>query len=165
MNYQSGIAAVRAARGGSLCVRRGRVPRDFSSMIALVQDPATSVQLIVCDHGYHAMDPFVALPVPIRVPSRRARASELPRIVDEYALDAISTLDAEDTGFTDADRTWVLDHAASTLSEIEKATLRLVALRGSGSVSRAAKRLRMSRAALGSWIRGCTAGHRRLPPT
>ncbi len=158
MNYESGMAAVRAARGGTLCVLRARVPRDFSSVVALVRDPAASVQLIVCEDERHAMDPFLALPAPIRVPSLKARVSELPRVVDEYALDAIGTLGAGDAGFTDADRTWVLEHAASTLSEIEKATLRLVALRMAGTLRGAAERLGMTWVALGQWF-----GRRQLP--
>jgi hypothetical protein len=61
-------------------------------------------------------------------------------------------LGADGTGFTDADRTWVLDHAASTLPEIETATLCLVALRMAGTVTGAAKQLGMSSVALRQWM-------------
>ncbi|HWU88314.1 MAG TPA: hypothetical protein VN253_13605 [Kofleriaceae bacterium] len=61
---------------------------------------------------------------------------ELARIVDENAADAVQDLRAEQTGFTDADRDWVLRHSASTLPAIEKGTLRLVAIRQAGSTTR-----------------------------
>lgn len=160
MNHDSGVAAVQAARGGSLCVRSARIPRDFPSVVAQVRDPAAAVQLIICADVRHATDPFLILADPIRVPSLGARLSELPRIVDEYALDAISTLGVDAACFTEADRTWVLDHAASTFPEIEKATLRLVALRKTGTLTGAAKQLGMSWVALGQWF-----GRRRLPST
>jgi hypothetical protein len=160
--HESGMAAVHAARGGSLCVRRRRMPHDFPAVVAGVRDPAAAVQLIVCAELRHATDPFLILADPIRLPSLGARVSELPRIVDEYALDAISTLGADDGCFSDADRTWVLDHAASTLPEIEKATLRRVALGMSKTVRRAAKQLGMSRVGLGQWI-GRRESDRGLP--
>ena len=154
---ESGVAAVRAALGGSLCVLRRRIPRDLRSMAMLLRGPDAPVQLIVCADASHDLDPFLLRPAPILIPPLRARASELPRIVDEYARDAISTLGADATGFADADRTWVLEHAAGSLSEIEKATLRIVALRQTGSIVQAAIRLGMSHVALSQWI-----GRRRI---
>jgi ActR/RegA family two-component response regulator len=85
--------------------------------------------------------------------------SELPRIVDEYALDAATELSIRDVWFSDADRRWVLEHAATSLSEIEKATLRLVALKISTNVSQAAARLGMAAVSLSKWV-----GRRKLPP-
>jgi hypothetical protein len=46
----------------------------------------------------------------------------------------------------------VLEHAAGTLREIEVATLRLVALRQEGSVSRAARLLKQSHVSLVRWL-------------
>ena len=103
--------------------------------------------------------PFLTLPVPIRVPSLRVRASDLSRIVDEYAVDAISELRALRAGFTAADRQWVIENTPLSLSEIEKATLRLVAIRASRNMSGAAARLGMSLIALQRWL-----AHRKPPP-
>jgi hypothetical protein len=69
--------------------------------------------------------PFLTLPIPIRVPPLRARVGELPRIVDEYAVDAVAELSAREKGagearFTEADRRWVLESDPATLAEIEK---------------------------------------------
>jgi hypothetical protein len=167
-NHKTGVAAFRAARGGSLCIRRKRLPADFSSvvsqvrnaMIALTRDPEESVHFIVCADARFDSHPFLALPAPIRVPSLRDRASELPRIVDEYARDAIAALSFRDTCFTAADRAWVLEHGASSLSEIEKATLRLVALRASRNMSDAAARLGMAPVSLQRWL-----DRRKFPPS
>src|SRR5262249_39827408 len=94
---------------------------------------------------------FLACPVPIVVPSLQQRGSELPRIVDEYAADAISTLG--NAVFYDQDRAWVREHAAESLADIETATLRIAAIRQAGSVSAAAARLGMSHVALGAWFK------------
>src|SRR5689334_18004256 len=45
-SYTSGVAAVRAARGGSLCLRHRRLPTDFERMVALVRDPDADVMVI-----------------------------------------------------------------------------------------------------------------------
>jgi hypothetical protein len=157
-NHESGVAAFREARGGSLCVRRSRLPHDFSSVVALLRH-TDDVQLIVCSEGRDDAHPFLALPVPIRVPSLTVRTDELPRIVDEYAVDAIAELRALRPGFTAADRQWVLANAPLTLAEIEKATLRLVAIRASRNMSNAAERLGMAPVSLARWI-----GRRKVPP-
>jgi len=151
-NYKDGVAGFMAATGGSLCVRHSRRPRDFPSVVAMVRDPSARVQLIVCADVRRDADPFITLPVPIRVPSLRTRTSELPRIVDEYAADAIAELKVPETSFTAADRQWVIKHAPMTLGEIEKATLRLVALETSPSLPRAAERLGMAPVSLSKWL-------------
>lgn len=151
-NRKHGVDAVRAAAGGSLCLDRIRLPRDYPALVALVRDPSSDVLVIVCTDVRHAMDPLVLLPVPIVIPPLCARAGELPRIVAEYAADAIAKLGADASAFTDADQTWVVEHAARTLGEIERATLRLVALRREGSVTRAARLLNQSHVSLAEWL-------------
>jgi len=159
MNQEHGADAFQSARGGTLCLRRRRVPHDLAALLALVRSATADVQLVICAEARFYTDPLLALPVPILVPPLSERASELPRIVDEYALDAITELGADAACFTDGDRGWVMEHAA-TLSAIEKTTLRLVALKTSSSVHRAAKRLGMSAMALGQWL-----SRRRVPPS
>jgi transcriptional regulator of acetoin/glycerol metabolism len=46
-----------------------------------------------------------------------------------------------------------MDHAATSLAEIEKATLRLAALRMRGTIASAATRLGMSHVALSAWMK------------
>jgi hypothetical protein len=90
--------------------------------------------------------------VPLQIPPLGARASDLPRIVEEYAHDAIDELGAGETGFTRVDRDWVIAHSASTLLEIERGTRRLVALRQAGTITGAARRLGISHVALSRWL-------------
>jgi hypothetical protein len=150
VNYRTGVAAYEAAIGGSLCVRSRRLPRDFSSVVTRIR--ATSdVQIIICSDGRDDVHPFLTLPVPIRIPSLIVRTDELPQIVDEFAIDAVAELCALEPGFTEADREWVLRNAP-TLAEIEKATLRLVAIRASRNMSNAAARLGMAPVSLARWI-------------
>ena len=158
-NQANGVAAFHVAHGGSLCVRASCLPDDFSSMVSLVRNPGASVQLIVCADARFDAHPFLALPVPIRVPSLITRVSELPRIVDEYAADALRELDAPDRCFTADDRTWIIKHCPLTLPEIEKATLRIVAIRMSRNRSRAAERLGMAPVSLTRWF-----SRRKVPP-
>ncbi len=152
-NRASGAMAFRAASGGSLCLREHPRPRDQRSMVALIRGPDTDVQIIVCGNARDELHPYLLRPAPILIPSLRDRASEIPRVVDEYAADAITALGASKADFSRVDRTWVLDHAATSLREIETATLRLVALRqGGGVVNRAAVQLGMTHVALTDWL-------------
>jgi hypothetical protein len=157
-NHKTGARALPAALGGTLCVRTCRLPRDFASMVERLRN-AEDVQLVVCTDRGDAVHPLLVKPEPIVVPPLAMRANDVPRIVDEYAADAIDELGASRTGFTDADRGWVGEHAATSLAEIEKATLRLVALRFSRNTSGAAARLGMAPVSLSRWV-----GRRRLPP-
>lgn len=157
-NRGQGVTALVAARSGSLCVHSSRLPHDFSSVVTRMRNPNTSVQLIVCADGSFDANPFLVLPAPILVPSLITRASELSRIVDEYTFDALEALGAPDACFTDDDHAWVLEHSSLTLPEIEKATLRIVALRMSRSLSHAAERLGMAPVSLTRWLR-----RRKLP--
>lgn len=155
-SLREGLPAMAAAAGGTLCVRARRLPRDFPAVSLALRDPASRVQLAVCVED--AADLRTLLADPIAIPPLSRRRAELDQIVEEYARDAIGLLAAEATGFTRADRDWVIEHSASSLPEIEKGTRRLVAVRQAGSITQAAGRLGMSHVALSQWI-----GRRRLP--
>lgn len=150
-------AAFHAAIGGSLCVRRRRPPNQFSSLVAKLRR-SDNVQYICLDEdSLH----WLVRPGPIEIPPLSARTSDVPRIVDEYVFDAIVELapSSDRPALTERDRQWLVDHAATvSLSELEKATLRLVALRSSPTVSHAAARLRMATVSLSRWV-----GRRNLP--
>lgn len=125
--------------------------RAISSLVALLWS-TDDVLLVVCTDRRDDAHPLLVRPSPICLPPLSERASKLPRIGDEYALDAIAELGAPPDSFTDADRAWALEHAAESLAEIQKATLRLVALRVSRSMSGAAARLGMAPVSLIRWI-------------
>jgi hypothetical protein len=92
------------------------------------------------------------------VPPLASRADEIDRIIMEYAQDASAELRTPRTGFLAVDREWVRTYSAKSLPDIEKGTLRLVAIRQSRNLSNAAERLGMAPVSLSRWI-----GRRTLP--
>ena len=155
-NYETGMRAFAAATGGSLCVRRLRLPKDIRSVVTALRDPNARVRLVICAPTPEDCSEHLA--VPITVPPLASRFDELDQIITEYAEDAIAELGAPRTGFPAADRAWVRMHSSSSLPQIEKATLRLVAIRESRNLSNAAARLGMAPVSLTRWI-----GRRQLP--
>lgn len=154
-NRGSGVAAFEAAAGGSLCVRSRRLPQDLGEFLKLIDEPDTRVQLIVCtsNDGHSGfLARFPTNPMPIEVPPIAIREVELSRIIQAYAKDATMELGARPSCFSDDDFAWVMKHGAASLSEIEKATLRIVAVNMFGDVHRAAKRLRMASVSLLRWL-------------
>jgi hypothetical protein len=132
-----------------------RLPRDFADVTAALREPTTRVQLIVC--GLRPPDRKELVSAPIEVPPLSSRPDEIERVIDEYAADAATSLRAS-AEFMKVDRDWVRMHSATSLPEIEKGTLRIVALREAGNIARAASLIGMAHASLGEWI-----GRRRLP--
>ncbi len=149
-SYGTAARALAAVRGGSLCMRRGYLPHDFASIVAQLR--LADVMLMVCASKCAEANPLLIRPAPVHLPPLTVRATELSRIIDEYALDAIVALDAAQSGFTKGDHEWVREHAAGSLVEIEKATLRLVAIRQMGSRSAAAKRVGIAPVSLLKWF-------------
>jgi hypothetical protein len=155
-NYSVGIAALRVAAGGSLCVSARRLPRDFEDVQRALRDPAVRVQLVVCAREPGEAGAWVS--TALTVPPLTTRAAELSRIVEEYAAEAVVMAGMQQRPFPSSDRAWVLEHAAHSLAEIEKATRRLLAIRETGNLNQAAAWLGMARASLKAWI-----GRRLLP--
>ena len=91
-------------------------------------------------------------PAPLVLPPLATRCGDLDRIIAEYAADAMAELAAPANGFTASDHSWVREHAARSLDEIEKATLRLTAVNTSSNVSAAAARLGMALPSLQRWL-------------
>jgi hypothetical protein len=151
-NRTSGIDAIAAASGGTICMRASRLPRDFAAVIERVREPDAHVQTVVCWGQRDERNPLLVVPAPIVVPALRGRVSELLKIIDAYALDAIAALATRTDCFTDADRAWVAAHASDCLAQIEKATLRVVAIRISRNLSAAAARLDMAPVSLSRWF-------------
>jgi len=155
-NYVAGMPAFAMATGGSLCIRTLRLPRDFPSVLTRFRDPNSQVHLVLCAQASHECEEYLA--VPIIIPPLSTRPNEIDQVITEYADDAIRELGTLRTGFLPADHAWVRIHSASSLPDIEKATLRLVAIRESRNLSAAAARLGMAPVSLSRWI-----GRRKLP--
>jgi FHA domain len=154
-NMETGIAAMQRALGGSLCMWSRRLPHDFAEVSVALRDPRTRVQLIVCAESrrpkpYH-VEPIVISPL-------SSRPQEITRIIDEYADEAAATVSAT-VHLTAADRDWILRNSASSISEIEKGTRRLLAIRNhDDNTAAAARSLGMAPISLARWI-----GRRALP--
>lgn len=160
-NLRQGVAAFRAALGGTVCLHEHRPPADLPALAALVRAPDASVTVIVCAAASFRAHPFLVRPAPVHVPHLSARPGEVPQIVDECGREATDELGA---AFTRVDREWVLENAASSLAEIDKATRRIVALRATGSLNKAAALLGITHTALSRWFRARGAGGRGRPP-
>ena len=147
-NYDSGMEALAAAAGGTLCIWQSRQPGDFPEVVKARSKPTSRVQLVVCTHTVQLSDQLIGSPVVL--PALAERESEMDRIIDAYAVDAGATSGETLTPF---DREWIYRHEARTLSRIEKATRRLVAVRkAGGSITRAAAQVGMAHGALSEWI-------------
>lgn len=156
VSLREGLPAMKAAAGGTMCVRARRLPRDFREVSLAIRDPAARLQLVICIAD--ADDVRTLLANPIIIPPLARRRAELGRIIDEYGRDAAASLADDVTRFTRADHDWVVEHGATSLPEIEKSARRLVAIRLTSSLAQAAVLLGMSHVALAQWI-----GRRRLP--
>lgn len=150
VNYDDGLAALQDAVGGTICMWRERPLPDFDLTVEKVRRPDSRVQLVVCsqqapDARQPPMGPTIVLP-PLS-----ERASELPRIVDEFGRDAATSLGGGELTAQSAE--WVVRHESSNLSRIATATRRLVALnKVGGNRPRAASLLGMAKSTLGEWL-------------
>jgi hypothetical protein len=155
-NLETGMAAVQRAQGGSLCVWSKRLPRDFQEVRLALRDPAMRVQLIVCAEVPRHSKPYHV--EPIVIPPLKGRSAEVPRIIAEYADEAVADLGAT-VRLSSADRDWVLKHSAASVCEIEKGARRLAAIRhAEDNIAAAARVLGMAPVSLARWI-----GRRALP--
>ncbi|HEX4450371.1 MAG TPA: FHA domain-containing protein [Kofleriaceae bacterium] len=145
----TGLDAIEAARGGTVCVWANRLPSDYLLMRARLAHNDLRVRLVVC-HRDPSDAPDTA--AAIRLPPLSDRAGEIERIIDEYAHDAIVMLNAKPSSFTDQERDWLRNRRPGSLSEIARATERLVAIREFGSIANGAARLGISRVALARWL-------------
>jgi FHA domain-containing protein len=150
-NVPRGIEAFTRAVGGTLCIRHARLPADIDKVMRRAYEPDSEVQLIVCDRSRRRAASLGGVPA-IEIPLLQLREMELSRIVQEYAEDARTTLEVGPDHFNDDDRDWVIAHCAQSMPEIEKATLRIVALSASQSCTQAAARLGMAPVSLARWI-------------
>jgi hypothetical protein len=164
--YASGLEALAAAAGGTLCVWRNQQPADFDEVVAAVRGPASRVSLVVCAHAFPRGNDIASQIVTafrsILLPSLADRARELYRIIDAYANDAITTFGG---WLAPADRDWIAGNASDTLTQIEVATRRIIALHACDeSVTLAAKLLSVSHGSLSAWLarRALPGSHIRL---
>jgi hypothetical protein len=149
-NYERAPAAWSAATGGTLCLRRERLPKDWEMIAERVTHPAAQVRIVICGGSHKLGLPVQSLP--IWVPAISDRAGDIDRLITEYAQDAFARFDLGRTSLPSTDHAWVRSHSAWSHSALEKATSRLVAVRISEDLGEAATRLGMNRIALTRWV-------------
>jgi hypothetical protein len=167
---ESGLNALTAARGGTLCFWRYKLPADFDEVVAAVRGrgSASRVLLVVCAHslprGSDIASQVVTVFRSILLPPLSGRARELTRLIDAYADDAIATFGGS---LPPEDRNWIARNASGTLSQIEMETRRIVVLHACGeSVKSAAKVLGMAHGSLSDWLaRRALPGRSPMPAT
>jgi hypothetical protein len=146
----SGSAALEEATGGTICLSTKRLPSDLKSLMRGLRRPECQTQLVVCSERAEEAELFNA--APIVIPPLPARREEIERIIQEYAVDAAGPLDLGEHWLNAAERAWIRDNLR-TLAEIQKATIRLAAIRQAGSMTAGAARLGISHVAMLKWLR------------
>jgi hypothetical protein len=148
----SGVAAVKAAAGGTVCLLQKNLPDDLDDLLDELRRPRCQVQLILCAESASNATMFAAAPVIIPSPSSR-KGEELDRIIQEYAAEAAAAMDIGDHWLSLAERAWIRARLSDTLPDIQQATLRLAAIRRAGSISAGALRVGISHTAMIKWLR------------
>ncbi len=159
-NHSRAEEALALAAGGSLCIRNRRPPPELPELLRRIDAPDSRVQLIVCMGSHERYSWLFAGPMLIEVPPLGIREIELPRIIRSYADDALAALHASPPCFSERDLDWIKTHSATSLSEVEKAAFRIVALKKAmGNAAQAAAMLGMAPVSLTRWL------DRRVLPT
>lgn len=148
-NRRTGLLALDAAMGGSVCLRSNRLPPDFGALAASFRESASLAMLFVCLQGDDPIRDL--LRPPITIPSLRERSRDLGFLVSEYFKEACSVLGANDVRPTERIRELV-GRSVGSHADLEKTALRLVALASSRNMSQAAERLRMAPVSLSRWL-------------
>jgi hypothetical protein len=146
---RTGMLALDAATGGSVCIRSNRLPKDIDQLSASLRDCAGTVQLFVC---LHRNDQVIdILYPPIEIPSLAQRPADLDRLIDTCLVDAAQTLGVRTMPLSRRARDSILWQARS-LADVEKAVTRLVVLRSTKNLSEAARQLGMAPISLNRWL-------------
>lgn len=147
----SGVAAVEAAAGGTVCLLHQSLPSDLTETLAALRRADCQTQLVTCTANLRDAALFTAAPVV--VPPLASRRSELDRIIEEYADEAAVAMDIGEGWLGPSERAWIRERVGASLPDIQKATLRLAAIRRAGSISAGALAAGISHTAMLKWLR------------
>jgi hypothetical protein len=159
--------ALAAAAGGTLCVSAHDLSRSVEAIVDGRRRSTTRVQLVVLVAAVRPLRPILAAVAdPLVLTPLAKRKHERNRILDELTVEAAATLGIAASQLSDADRRTILRFDAATLPAMERATLRIVALRHWKYFARAARRIGISHASLIEWAesRGLGGTHGRGRP-
>ena len=159
--------ALAAAAGGTLCVSVNDLSRGFERIVERRRQATTRVQLIILVTAIRRLRPLIATAAdPLVLTPLAQRKHECLRIIHDLAQDAAAALGIAPSRLSEADLRTILRFDAATLPAIERATLRIAALRHWDYFSRAASALGMTHAALMEWAepRGIAVTHAPASP-
>jgi len=134
---------------GSLCLRSNRMPSDIDRLCLSRRNDSPSVAVFVCLHDDDAVRDLLCRPLDI--PSLSAHAPEAERLVQESIDDAAGALGAATVRIPGPLRHAIIVRVGS-FAELEKTSLRLVALASARNVTHAAARLGMAPVSLTRWL-------------
>jgi len=141
--------AMDAARGGTVCIRAIRRPRDWDTSSVRLADPDEDVRLTVCYPQSRLGDIELSRPTPVVVADLAGR--DIHRLIDEYSEEARAALGMP-SPTTAAQRAWIIaychDHNA-----VECAVRRFLALSCTSGMCEAAYHLGMAPVSLSRWMR------------
>jgi hypothetical protein len=72
-SYEDAGEAFVVAAGGTLCVYRRRLPRNFSAVVAMLREPDAPVQLVICGGRRDKYEALFAALAPVLVPLLQER--------------------------------------------------------------------------------------------
>ena len=145
-----GRTAVAQALDGTVCIDDRKRPADLAEMLHELHRPGCTAQLIVLARNARKAEMYSVAPV--MIPPLRSRRDELERLIREYEAEAVQRLGLSPLELTPVQRAWIREWSSESLPDIQKATLRLIAIRCAGSVAGAAALLRISHVGLGQWL-------------
>ncbi|HEX3473654.1 MAG TPA: hypothetical protein VHT91_01365 [Kofleriaceae bacterium] len=145
---RAGMPSLAAAIGGSVCLRSNRLPGDFDRLAAAFHESG-SAALFLCLHSQDRITDLLCRP--LKIPSLAQRLPEFPRLLNAYLDEAAHALGVRHVRFSAPMQQSILHHVKS-LSDLEKAAWRLVALQSSGNLYRAAHQLHMAPISLIRWM-------------
>jgi hypothetical protein len=153
---RKGMDALALAEGGTLCVLRHQQPCDFDEVVTTLRGaPVSRALLMLCAHaiprGNDIASQIVSVLRSVLIAPLAERTDELPKIIDAYTNDAVTEFGGG--WITVADQEWVAINASGSLSQIETATRRIVALHScQEGISEAARLLGMAHGSLSEWV-------------
>jgi hypothetical protein len=150
-----GIAALRAADQGTLCIDPLSLPDDWPQVVAELMQPSLSSRIIMCaprDPDEKADAVVAQLPgaTTMKLPRLSSRTDERRRLLEEYAADAVAMFQLPSHRVRPVDWERLEARTYRGLAKIAHDARRLVALREWG-IADGAARLGISHSTLSRW--------------
>jgi hypothetical protein len=143
------LAALDGAMGGSVCIRARRLPDDFDAFAERIRNGHPAAMVFVCLDGDRDRVRDLLYP-PLDVPPLRKRKPELDRLLFECLDEAARALAVPRVHLSRKTRGTIIENVSS-LAELEKTALRIVALLSRPTFAEAATSLGMATVSLSRW--------------